>query len=89
MMTDITKRTVIASIETHLQAALGDAINLQAHVMAEEGDSDLYRKIAFYLVPSLQHWITGVQAGNMKDLGTLLTEREQPAIVEADVKKKK
>lgn len=47
----------------------------QAEVQSTEGDSDLYRKLAFYLTPNLNHWINGMQAGNMKDLDELFKRR--------------
>jgi len=72
---DVVKNYIL-EIEDHLNAALTDALLLQKHVEETEGDSDLYRKLAFYLSPSLNHWIGGVQAGNMKDLRELLNRRE-------------
>ncbi len=65
----------VDQIAEHLDKALGNAVQLQEHVLATEGDTDLYRKLAFYLTPSLQHWLTGAQAGNMKDLNDLLDKR--------------
>lgn len=68
-------RNYIARIEENLNAALSNTLLLQKHVEEIEGDSDLYRKLAFYLSPNLNHWISGVQAGNMKDLRELLNRR--------------
>jgi hypothetical protein len=66
----------VETIRDHLTVALQLATNLITKVHAEEGDSDLHRKLSFYLAPSLDHWITGTQAGNMKDLFDTLTRRE-------------
>lgn len=68
-------------IVSNLQMALNAAINMQQLVHDTEGESDLYRKLAFYLTPSLQHWLTGAQAGNMKDLAETFWRREQPQVV--------
>lgn len=65
----------IDNIDNHLQAALSNALILEKHLETVEGDSDLYRKIAFYLSPSLNHWLIGAQAGNIKDLRELLARR--------------
>jgi len=71
---DIT-RNFIDHIENSLNVALANAVNLQQSVHNAEGDSDLYRKLAFYLVPNLSHWINGSQAGSIKDLRDLLEKR--------------
>lgn len=47
----------------------------QDRVQSEEGDSDLYRKLAYYLTPNLLHWVTGKQAGSMEDLDELVKRR--------------
>lgn len=78
-MSDIIKN-YIDHIEDHLNVARENAILLQTHVQETEGDSDLHRKLAFYLTPSLNHWIEGAQAGNMKDLRELLDNREKSNI---------
>jgi len=64
------------AIDMHLQAAFRAAAEMQAVVSESEGDSDLFRKLAFYLTPNLNHWINGAQAGSMKDLGELLSKRK-------------
>ncbi len=64
------------SIDTHLQNAFRAAAEMQALVSESEGDSDLFRKLAFYLTPNLNHWINGGQAGGMKDIDALLSERK-------------
>jgi len=69
-------------IKQHLEIAAELAQQWQVRVQNTEGDSDLYRKLAFYLTPSLYHWISGMQAGNMKDLENTLAQRAK----EADVK---
>lgn len=69
--------TELLKIKEHLEAALRLSQDWQTKVQNEEGDSDLYRKLAFYLTPSLQHWITGAQAGNIEDLNGLLTKRSE------------
>lgn len=55
-------------IRSYLEDAHRIATQWQEAVYAAEGDSALYRKISAYLTPNLQHWITGAQAGNIKDL---------------------
>ena len=62
----------INKINNCLNLALITAQQLQAKVMEEEGDSELYRKISSYLVPNLRHWINGAQVGNIKDLNELI-----------------
>ena len=69
-------KNYIDHINDHLLTALNLANKLQKEVQDTEGDSDLYRKLAFYLTPNLNHWITGAQAGNMKDLKELIVRRE-------------
>ena len=63
------------SIDAHLQNAFRAAAEMQALVSESEGDSDLFRKLAFYLTPNLNHWINGGQAGGMKDIDALLSKR--------------
>lgn len=63
-------------IHNNLFIALQKAQALQAKVFEEEGDSDLHRKFANYLVPNLNHWLSGAQAGSLKDLQETLTRRE-------------
>lgn len=66
-MSDATKN-YIDYIEDHLKAAFDNAQMLEKYLEETEGDSDLFRKVSFYLVPSLNHWLVGAQAGNIKDL---------------------
>lgn len=75
-MTDPVTDKLVADIKANLDAAFGSASALVSHVYTTEGDSDLHRKLAFYLLPSLNHWINGAQAGNMKDLETTLAKRK-------------
>jgi hypothetical protein len=63
------------NIHSHLEIAFNLAQQMQVEVQNQEGDSDLYRKLACYLVPGLNHWINGPQAGNMKDLDELFKRR--------------
>ena len=65
-----------SKIADHLQSALVLAQQMQKLTLDSEGDSDLHRKLAFYLVPNLNHWIVGAQAGNIKDLSELFTRRD-------------
>lgn len=65
------------AIDKHLHDAFRAAAEMQAIVSDSEGDSDLFRKLAFYLTPSLNHWINGAQAGSMKDIDTLLSKRQK------------
>jgi len=74
-MQDQLLKVSIEEIENHLQSALAIAQSMQKHVESIEGDTDLYRKFAFYLTPSLNHWLVGVQAGNIKDLKETLARR--------------
>ena len=68
-------------IEDHLQMAFRHAYGLMQYVLDAEGDSDLHRKLQMYLVPNLNHWISGVQAGNIKDLKELFDRRAKNASV--------
>jgi len=70
-----TMKNYVDNIEDHLKTALAIAQLLQAHILETEGDSDLHRKLAFYLTPALIHWVAGAQAGNMKDLKESLARR--------------
>ena len=69
-------KTLVNEIESHLSIALSLSQQMQQRVHALETDSDLYRKLSFYLTPSLNHWINGAQAGGMKDLKALLDKRK-------------
>lgn len=78
---DQTLKNYIDDIEDHLRAAVTVAQQMQVYVQSVEGDSDLYRKLAFYLVPSTVHWIDGKQAGSIVDLRETLTRRlAEPAV---------
>lgn len=70
-------KVYVNAIEEKFQSALTLAIQLQAHIEQTEGDSDLHRKIAYYLVPNLNHWINGSQTGNIKDLNELIGKRKK------------
>lgn len=65
----------VNDIEEYLTIALVNASNLQSLIHETEGDSDLHRKLQMYLVPNLNHWIYGAQAGNIKDLKETLARR--------------
>jgi len=65
-------------LQDHLNSALMSAKAMQAEVQKTEGDSDLFRKVSMYLTPNLDHWINGLQAGNIKDLKMVLEERTAP-----------
>jgi hypothetical protein len=69
----------VDTLDSHLKSALMTAQSMQAEVQKTEGDSDLLRKISMYLVPNLDHWINGLQAGNVKDLKAVLEERITPS----------
>ena len=60
--------TELELIKAHLEDAHRLAAQWQARVLEQEGDSALHRKLSAYLTPNLRHWISGVQAGNVKDL---------------------
>jgi len=79
----------VQEMKTHMQSALQIALFLQKDIEAAEGDSDLHRKFAFYLSPNLNHWISGLQAGNMKDLEDTLNERINPKVEDKKKDKKK
>lgn len=68
-------KTLVDTIDSSLQTARLVAMQLQNYVLETEGDSDLYRKLAYYLSPTLNHWLEGAQAGNIKDLRELLARR--------------
>jgi hypothetical protein len=65
----------LALIRSYLEDAHRIAAKWQQDVYAVEGDSALYRKLNAYLTPNLQHWITGAQAGNIKDLEETLSKK--------------
>jgi hypothetical protein len=65
----------VLSLRNKLEEALLEATMLRDRLLIDEGESDMYRKLAYYTVPNLQHWLTGAQAGNMKDLNELLEAR--------------
>lgn len=67
----------INEINSNLLLALQRAQVLQAKIFAEEGDSELHRKLSSYLVPNLTHWLTGAQAGSIKDLTTTVERRKK------------
>lgn len=71
-----TARLHVDAIKANLEKAYESAVALQTFVQTTEGDSDLYRKLAFYLTPNLAHWLEGAQAGNMKDLNDTLNKRK-------------
>jgi len=73
-------------IQRHLENALAVAISMNATVDASEGDSDLSRYLSHYLVPGLNHWISGNQAGNMKFLDELFVRREQEELAKTSKK---
>ena len=62
-------------IKSYLEDAHRLAAQWQEAVYVAEGDSALYRKISAYLTPNLQHWISGAQAGNVKDLEETLKQK--------------
>jgi hypothetical protein len=65
----------IDDLTTHLNNAFTTSQIMQTEIQNVEGDSELFRKLSFYLTPNLNHWINGVQAGNIKDLESMLNER--------------
>lgn len=60
--------TELELIEENLKSALNTALMWQQRIMATDGDTDLNRKLSSYLIPNLNHWLNGIQAGNIKDL---------------------
>jgi len=68
------------NIEYHLRTALTLSEDMQKVVFASEGDSDLNRYLGMYLVPGMNHWLTGNQAGNMRFLKELFERREKEQI---------
>ena len=62
-------------IKSYLEDAHRTAAQWQQAEYAANGDSALFRKLNAYLTPNLQHWITGVQAGNIKDLEETLSKK--------------
>jgi hypothetical protein len=55
-------------IKSYLEDAHRLAAKWQQDEYAAHGNSMLFRKLSAYLTPNLQHWITGAQAGSIKDL---------------------
>lgn len=78
--THISLKNYRDNIEYHLQTALTLAANMQQVVFSTEGDSDLNRYLGMYLVPGMNHWLTGNQAGNMKFLKELFERREKEQV---------
>lgn len=74
-MTNETINDYIARIDDALTMALVHSQHLQKHLLETEGDSDLHRKVEAYLVPNMQHWIGGRQAGNISDLRETIARR--------------
>lgn len=74
-MIDPTLKNYIDNIEDHLKTAAAIAQQMQVYVQGAEGDSDLYRKLAFYLVPNTAHWLEGKQTGSIADLKETLARR--------------
>lgn len=65
----------IKDIDSHISHVYAKSRTMQDLVQQAEGDSDLYRKLSFYLTPSMHHWLEGLQAGNIRDLQELLNSR--------------
>jgi hypothetical protein len=76
-----------AEIQIHLESALLIAQSMHATVQNTEGDSDLNRYLSYYLMPGLQHWLTGSQAGNMKFLAELFERRESEELAKTAKKR--
>ena len=62
-------------IKSYLEDAHRIAAKWQQDEYAAHGDSALFRKLNAYLTPNLQHWLTGAQAGNIKDLEETLKQK--------------
>ncbi len=73
-------KTFVANMEDHLARVENLAQQMQQLVLDTEGDSDLNRKLACYLLPALRHWVLGAQAGNMRDLQETLARRENTSV---------
>jgi hypothetical protein len=65
----------LSLIKSYLEDAHRIATQWQQAEYAAHGDSALFRKLNAYLTPNLQHWITGAQAGNIKDLEETLKQK--------------
>lgn len=74
------------NIASHLETALQLSLQMQQLTMDSEGQSDLYRKLAYYLIPNLVQWVSGSQAGNVKDLRELLARRDTMAVTSSKEK---
>ena len=86
-MIDPTLQNYVDNIESHLKAAAAVAQQMQAYVERTEGDSDVFRKLTFYLVPNTLHWLEGKQAGSIVDIKEALNRRlAEPAtdVVQSD-----
>ena len=65
----------VKDLRNYLESAFYLAQKMQIDIKEKEGDSDLFRKFAFYLTPNLNHWINGLQAGNIKDLEITILQK--------------
>ncbi len=79
MIDNVELREFIEDIKSHLEYVLGETQYMQNKINELEGDSDLFRKLEFYLTPNINHWINGIQAGNIKDLESLEESRTEAA----------
>ena len=90
-MIDPTLHNYIENIEDHLKTAAAIAQHMRDHVFQTEGDTDLFRKLSYYTVPSLNHWIDGAQAGSIKDMKETLARRvdkvTEPVVQSTDTNK--
>lgn len=90
-MTDPVLQNYIDNIEDHLKTAAAIALHLQTYVLQTEGDTDLFRKLSYYMVPNLNHWIDGSQAGSIKDMKEALAQRvdkvTEPVVQSTDTNK--
>lgn len=80
--THIALQNYIENIEYHIQTARTIAQHMQEVVASTEGDSDLNRYISMYLIPGLNHWISGKQAGNTDFIKDLLSRRQNGQVAE-------
>ncbi len=62
----------LKDIKESLLKAQASAHAMQTMLQTTEGDTDLFRKLAYYMTPNLHHWLNGLQAGGIKDIEATL-----------------
>ena len=79
----------IDDIYSHLEYVFAITQRMEEKIKNEEGDIDLFRKLSFYLTPNMNHWLNGMQTGNVKDLRETLERRMKEGTQDSTKKDKK